>query len=662
MTGTLGAFGLALGLFATLAAAALWWRVAARDADAGPARQATWLALAGALIAFGALEWAMVAPDLSVAFAAENTSRTTPLYYRVTGLWSGLEGSLVLWLLVLTGYLAALARRAPRGATRLHPWAVAVVCAVAAVFFALTLLAASPFGTVEPVPADGPGPNPLLASHPAMGMHPPLLYLGYVGMVVPFAYAVAGLVVGDADASWVRVTRRWTLTAWVFLTCGIVLGAWWSYAVLGWGGYWAWDPVENASLLPWLTATALLHSTLLQRRVPTAPVWNVGLAGSTFLLVCTGTFLTRSGVVASVHSFTRSPLGPLLLGVLALFALVLLGLLIWRADRLRPPAPSEDDDTPARLADVASPRATPPRVTAVLLNNLLLVGFAAVLLIGTVFPVLAQSALGETVAVGAPYYDRIAVPVALALLVLLVLAPAAGWREPLPALVRRAAVPGVAAAAVVVVLVLAGARGASAVLTCGLGCAVLTAVARDLLPRGPNRGRRRTRRRVGGQLAHAGIALAAVAVAASGTWTTSAEQTVTVGEAVPTRAGVVHLVGVDRHATGAQMSVVATVAVLRGSGETRTVQPRLTFFPARQMTLSRPGIATGMVDDVYVTVLAVDDAGTSATLRVAVNPLVGLLWAAGLLTAVGGLVALLPLRRPTRRGTGVVRRATEHVP
>jgi len=275
----------------------------------------TWMVLAGAVLATVAMQGALVSHDFSLKYVADNNSRDTPLLYTITGMWSALEGSILLWALVLAGYLAVMAKRfRTRAADPLVAWATLTGLVVAAFFFALMAGPANPFKVVSgTVPADGAGPNPLLQNHPLVAFHPPMLYLGYVGFTVPFAFALAALATGRLGEGWLLETRRWTLFAWGFLTAGIVLGAWWSYEVLGWGGYWAWDPVENASFLPWLTGTAYLHSVMVQERRGMLRVWNLSLLVATFCLTILGTFLTRSGVLDSVHAFSESAIGPSIL-------------------------------------------------------------------------------------------------------------------------------------------------------------------------------------------------------------------------------------------------------------------------------------------------------------------------------------------------------------
>ncbi|TDC40569.1 heme lyase CcmF/NrfE family subunit [Micromonospora sp. 15K316] len=626
MLGDLGTAGLTAGLTSASLTVLLWLRVALLGAPARAARVATVVTLLAAALACGALEAALLRRDFSVRFVAENGGRHVSVYDTVTSLWSALDGSLLLWLLVLCGYAALLARR--RHPRRLHAYAMAVVGVVTTFFFALSTLAANPFRAVHPVPVDGPGPNPLLQQHPAMGVHPPLLYLGYLGLVVPFALALAAPLAGVEGRDWLRIARPWTLAAWSALTAGIALGAWWSYAVLGWGGYWAWDPVENASLLPWLTATAFLH-TMLSGAVRHAR-WNTVLACASFVLVLLGTFLTRSGAVASVHAFTESPLGPLLLG-LVLLAVLASTLLAARGD----PAPP-------------SPR-TPPllsRATAVLVNGVLLVTIAAAVLIGTIFPLLTEPLTGARTNVGPGYYQRTAVPLAVAVLLLAGVAPAvrrAGDR----AVARRLVLPAVAALATVAAVGLISRPGLPALVAFGAAAFTLTGLAGQL---GSMQRRRRGVRtvRLAAVLAHAGLALVAVGVAGSSAYGQAQERTVRTGETVRVSDVSVRLVAVDRSAGNGRMVVQARLA-LTGDGSDRTVAPRLWYDTARDTAVTVPRIDTGVLRDTYVTLLAVAADGSTATVRLAVNPLVGVLWLGAALIVGGGLLAFAASARRVRR-------------
>src|SRR5437868_5967026 len=413
MAATFGTAGVWLGLLgAAVGVATLGLGLRRRDArmlEAG--RKYTWVIVAGAVLGVVAMETALLRHDFSLKYVAENGSRQTPLLFTITGMWSALEGSILLWSIVLAGYLVVMVHHFRKRATDpLVAWATLAVFVVAGFFFALMVGPANPFRVIHgTIPTNGPGPNPLLQNHPLVAFHPPMLYLGYVGFTIPFAFAVAALLTGRLGEGWLVETRRWTLFAWGFLTVGIVLGAWWSYEVLGWGGYWAWDPVENASFIPWLTATAYLHSVMVQERRGMLRVWNLSLLLSTFSLTILGTFLTRSGVLDSVHAFTESGIGPAILGFFALVVLVGVGLIGWRGDKLRSPG------------SIDSPIS---REGAFLANNVLFAAFAFVVLLGTVFPLIAEAINGDRLSVGRPYFDRMTMPVGLALLFLMAVAPA----------------------------------------------------------------------------------------------------------------------------------------------------------------------------------------------------------------------------------------------
>jgi cytochrome c-type biogenesis protein CcmF len=655
MTGQVGTLSLGAGVAASVAATLLWLRLAL-TAGTPPAprlaRLATGTTLLAAALACGALEWALLRHDFSVRFVAENGGRHVPLYYTVTSLWSALDGSLLLWLLILAGYATLLCRAASAGDRRLHHYAMSLVSTVTIFFFALAYFAANPFQPVQPVPADGPGPNPLLQQHPAMGLHPPLLYAGYIGLVVPFAYALAGLLAGRTGGQWLAAARNWTLPAWALLTAGITLGAWWSYAVLGWGGYWAWDPVENASLLPWLTATAFLHA-VMSRRAREQTGWPVGLACASFLLVLVGTFLTRSGVVASVHAFTESALGPMLLGFILLATVGTVVLVGWRS---RPEVPQ-----PA-TGQLLS------RSTALLGNRILLTTLASVVLLGTVFPLIAQAATGSRTAVGPAYFNRTASPLAVALLALMGLASLLRHGAHRPAeLAHRSTVPAGVGLATVAVTGLLSRPGPMALAAFGCAAFALAGTTGALLRelRGGSSGTRtpepagvwvrrlvarlrHRRRMLAGALAHAGIALVAVGAAASSAYTVSTERELTVGQSIRVDGASARLAAIDRAADGSGMRVRAQLVLASGNRPVGPAVPALVYYPQRDVTISVPAIRAGLVRDTYTTLIAVSADGGSATVRLAVNPMVSMIWAGGALTALGGLLAIGGRRRGSR--------------
>src|SRR4051794_16565583 len=386
-------------------------------------RSYTWLILFAALLAAAAMEHALLTHDFSMQYVADHASRSTPLLFTIASMWSALEGSILLWALVLAGYIAVMVRHFRTRATDpLVGWATFTTFVVAAFFFGLMLGPASPFKEiVGAVPSDGPGPNPLLQNHPLVAFHPPMLYLGYVGFTIPFAFAIAALITGRIGEGWLIETRRWTLFAWGFLTAGIILGAWWSYEVLGWGGYWAWDPVENASFLPWLTGTAYLHSVIVQQRRGMLRVWNLSLLVATFALTILGTFLTRSGVIGSVHAFSAGQVDGYLLGFLALVVVASLAMIAWRGDRLRSPGVI---DSPVS------------REGAFLANNVVFAIFAFIVLLGTVFPLIMEALDNRRTVVGAPYFDRLSLPIGIALLFLMAVAPVLPWRKASQELLR----------------------------------------------------------------------------------------------------------------------------------------------------------------------------------------------------------------------------------
>jgi cytochrome c-type biogenesis protein CcmF len=409
----------------------------------------------GALLAAGAMEHALVTHDFSLVFVAQNNSTVTPLLYSITGMWSALAGSILLWGLILavvsTIFVWRYRRQAQDSVIR---YATLVLYVVSAFFFGLMVGPANPFITA-PGATQGLGPNSLLQDNPLVAIHPPLLYVGFVVFTVPFAFAIGMLATGRVGDRWQIECRRWTLVAFTFLSVGIVLGAWWSYQVLGWGGFWGWDPVENAALLPWLCGTAYLHSTLVQERRGLMRVWNLSLSIATFALTILGTFLTRSGVITSVHAFSESDLGPLLIGFFFAVVIVGFGLIAWRGDRLRSPG---GIDAPLG------------REGAFLLNNVLFVGFAFVVLLGTLYPLLYEAATQQQVTVGAPFFNTVAIPVGLTLLFLMAVAPVLSWRKINGAILwQRLAIPVWIGVGTVVLCVAFGLRGTGTLVGFGLG-------------------------------------------------------------------------------------------------------------------------------------------------------------------------------------------------
>ena len=645
MSAVLGTAAVALGLASALLGVATL-AIGLRRKDPRLLRggqRYVWLVLAGAVLATGAMQIALLSHDFSLRYVALNGSRSTPLLYTVTGMWSALEGSILLWGLVLAGYLAIMARRfKDRAGDPLVAWATLAALAVAAFFFALMAGPANPFRVVDgPVPLDGPGPNPLLQNHPLVAFHPPMLYLGYVGFTLPFAFALAALATGRLGEGWLMETRRWTLFAWGFLTAGIVLGAWWSYEVLGWGGYWAWDPVENASLLPWLTATAYLHSVMVQERRGMLRVWNLSLLVATFSLTILGTFLTRSGVLESVHSFSESPIGPSILGFFGLVVAVSIGLIAWRGDRLRSPGAI---DSPVS------------REGAFLANNVAFAGFAFVVLLGTVFPLLAEALSGARLSVGAPYFNRMTAPLGLTLLFLMAIAPVLPWRKASGNVLHGRLAPSAwIATGLVVACVAAGIRGLGTLLAFGMGGFAAATALRQLAlsvraarRSGAPAWRAVTGRTNGGMVVHLGVVVVAVAFAASSTFAESRQFRLAPGQSASLSGHTVTYLGVEEIVEPNRTVARARVRVDGG----KVYAPGLSRFPFATQAIGTPSVKTGLREDVYLTLVAVpEDGADTAVIGVRIQPLVVWLWIGGTIMALGTALAAWPGGR-RRRGDG----------
>ncbi len=589
------------------------------------------LALLGAIIAVVAMQRALITRDFSMGFVHDHGSSRTPPLFNVATMWSALEGSILLWVLILTGYTVHVARKfRARLTDPLVGMALLVMLVVGAFFFLLILGPANPFTTVSVPPGfDGPGPNPLLQEHILMAIHPPMLYLGYVGFTVPFAFAIAALATGRLGEGWLVETRRATLTAWGFLTIGIILGAWWSYEVLGWGGYWGWDPVENASLLPWLTGTAYLHSVLVQERRGMLRVWNLSLLCATFSLTILGTFLTRSGVLESVHAFSDSDIGVWLLSFFAFTVAVTLGLIGWRGDQLRSPG------------QIDSPLS---RESAFLVNNVLFAAFAFVVLLGTVFPLIAEAVNGRGVAVGPPYFNRMTVPIGIALLFMMAVAPVLPWRKASTELLsKRLFWPAGAAAITAVVTVALGARGLGTVATFALGAFAGAAALRQVVLATRRQGWRGfVGRANGGMIVHLGVVIIAVAIATNGHFLREIEtsfepgQTLTVGghEITYLRTVVVE----ERNRTATKVSVQI-------DGD-RIYEPALSRYDGFGSLIGTPSVKTGLREDVYVTVTRLPEGVDGpVVLRVIIQPMALWLWVGGGVMVLGTILAAWPGRR-----------------
>ena len=589
------------------------------------------LVFLGGIVAAVAMERALITRDFTVKYVADNGSTKTPALYNFATLWGALEGSIILWALILGGYLVAVVLKfRKRLADPLVGWAVFTMLIVCIFFFWMLVGPANPFKSFSPpVGFDGPGPNPLLQNHPLMAFHPPMLYLGYVGFTVPFAFAIAALITGRVGEGWLLATRRWTLIAWGFLTVGIILGSWWSYEVLGWGGYWAWDPVENASFLPWLTGTAYLHSVLVQERRGMLRVWNISLLCATFALTILGTFITRSGVLESVHAFTTSGIGVALISFFALIVLTTVVLIGWRGDRLR---------SPGRIDSPLS------REGAFLANNVLFAAFAFVILLGTLFPLIVEAINNDRVSVGVPYFNRMTMPIGMTLLFLMAIAPVLPWRKASGELLRHRLIwPAWIGIGAMVLAVCVGARGVAPVIAFGLGGFAAGSAGRQLVLATRRQGwRGLVGRANGGMIVHLGVVIIAVAFAASSSYVRQAEFTLTPGQSAQF-AG--HTLLYEGQNVKQESAKIVDQVLIRIDG-TGPWAPSLNKFANGNQTIGTPSVRSTFADDVALSVIAIKDGDNgSVTIRVTVQPLIIWLWIGGAVMALGTLLAVFPGRR-----------------
>ncbi|MFN0062240.1 MAG: heme lyase CcmF/NrfE family subunit [Myxococcaceae bacterium] len=640
--GNLGHAFVLLGLAASVFGAVLgWWR----RSEVWTRRAVT--AFFGCMLAANlVMVVALLTHDFSVHYVALVGSRSTPTLFTIVSLWSALEGSILFWGLILAGYIFAYDRiEFAKRDRQSHLAALGTMLSVATFFALLIAGAANPFAAVSPVPADGPGPNPLLQNHILMVIHPPMLYLGYVGMAVPFGIAVAAMLTREPAESWLSPLRRWTLVPWMFLSVGILLGAWWAYAVLGWGGYWAWDPVENASLLPWLTATAYLHSTLARERRRVLTMWTLTLAIVTFLLTLLGTFMTRSGVFNSVHSFTQSDIGP---AFLAFIAVATLGSLVLLALRGNSPISG------AHLGRGWS------REGAVLFNNLLFVGLTFTVLLGTVFPLVVDAVQDRKISVGEPYFNRMVVPIGLAILFLMGVGPSLPWggQNPKEALLRVRA-PFVAAGVALGIALAFGASGFLPLLTFALAGFVTAVTLRELfLPawarrrdKGESFGKAvvataaRAPRRFGGYVVHLGVVCIFVAVAASSAYRQHTSATLARGETFQLGGYVIRFLSLQPSEAPHRRSMAALLEVQSPNGQREQLSPRMNFYARSTDPIGTPAVRSGLREDLYVSLLAFSQEEGTASLNAWVFPLVAWLWFSLPFFVVGTLIALWPQRR-----------------
>ncbi len=592
--------------------------------------------------------------DFSLKYVAANTSLDLPHIYRVTALWAGQAGSLLLWSWILSGYMALLAWRSRSYNSPIIAYAIAVLSAVMAFFLYLNGFVEDPFERLPFTPVNGRGMNPLLQNI-YMAIHPLSLYLGYVGVAVPYALAMGALLSRRLDDEWIRLARRWMLAAWFFLALGLLLGARWAYLELGWGGYWAWDPVENAAFMPWLTATAFIHSVMIQEKKGMLKKWNMTLVIVTFFLALFGTFITRSGIISSVHSFAQSDIGPYFLSLLAA---VLLFSFYWVARRM--------DD----LATENTYESFVSRESAFLVNNLLFLGAAFAVFLGTVFPIISEVVSGDKILVGPPYFNRVTVPIGLVMILLMGVGPLVSWRKSTPSnLVRNFLVPTVVGGVTVAVLVALGVRGVSALASFGLCAFVFVTIVvefwrglRVRLRRGEGavtalmRLVSKNKRRYGGYIVHLGIVLIVVGVTASSTFSTRREVLLRRGESVTLGGYTLTYLDLERRSTAHKNSTIATLAVEKGGKRLGVLRPESNLFNYQGNRAinkeTEVALRSTFRDDLYV-ILTRADLDGGATFVVLLNPMVSWIWAGGLVVVLGAVITMMPSVLDRRREVAV---------
>ncbi|MBI4620138.1 MAG: heme lyase CcmF/NrfE family subunit [Desulfobacterales bacterium] len=592
-----------------------------------------------------AMIYALVTRDFQVEYVARYTNRSLPMIYTLTAFYAGQEGSLLFWAWLLSIFAAIVIFQNRKKNLELLPYVLSVLMTITFFFILLMVFVTSPFKTLSPVPFDGQGLNPML-QNPGMIFHPPTLFIGYVGFSVPFAFAIAALIAGHLGDVWIRTTRKWTIFSWLFLTVGNLLGAQWAYVELGWGGYWAWDPVENASFMPWLIATAYLHSVMIQEKRDMLKVWNILLIIFTFLLTIFGTFITRSGVLSSVHSFGQSSLGWIFLLFLGIVLVMSFNLLIYRLPELR---------SKNQLESLLS------RESGFLYNNLLLVGMAFAILLGTLFPVISEAIRGLKITVGAPFFNAVVTPIALALLLLTGVCPFIAWeKSSLKNFLKKLLFPSIFSIIGAIVLYLLGIRSSFYVLTSFTLCIfVLVTLFLEFLngtrtrhvfsgegyPKALWNLVARNKRRYGGYIIHLGVVLIFVAIS-GGAFNIEKQITLKKGESFDLKGYTLRYDALSNYPTANKLTVAAILTLFNGGHKVGVLAPEKSLYRGQNQLTTDVAIHTTLKEDLYVILAGHDN--DSATFKVLLNPLVVWLWIGGGVMAFGAAIAMLPDRRKRR--------------
>jgi cytochrome c-type biogenesis protein CcmF len=601
-----------------------------------------------ALLTMGAnfvMVYALLKHDFSVSYVAQVGSLSVPTWVTVVSLWSSLEGSILFWGGILGLYIGVAALFTRNQHPEYMADAIGIWLSVGAFFSFLIAGPANPFITLASPPLDGPGPNPLLQNHVLMAIHPPFLYLGYVGMAIPFGLATAALLRGRIGHSFLKPIRESLMLPWIFLTIAIMLGGWWAYEVLGWGGYWAWDPVENASLLPWLTGTAALHSLIVLERRGILKGWTITLIQATFLLVILGTFMTRSGVFNSVHSFTQSSIGPTILVFLTAALIFCVVSLAMKIDSLESEGRVEGPMT---------------REGMFLVNNLLFVLLTFTVLIGTVFPLIVEAVAGKQMSVGRPYFDRMVVPVGVALIFLLGIGPALPWGRASKEQIRKALLPPIIGGLILLAIsFVLGVRNAWTLATLFLGGYAAQVTLKEMwlpmmqrLRRGDTVGTafvegqlRRGHRRFAAFIVHAGMIIVIVAIAVSSTMRTSTEVQLVKGQSTTFAGYTLTLLGVDERTEPHRAATVARIAVLKNGTQVTLLEPKMNQYERMREPIGTPDVYTTAGGDLYLSLMNVDSNTQQVGLTIIQTPMIVWIWLSVLLMGLGGLFSLLPVAR-----------------
>ena len=602
------------------------------------------------LVATASLTQQLLVSNFDLEYVARYSSRATPTMYKFAGLWAGMEGSLLFWLAIL-GIYVFLVTYLNRRKDQAIMAVINVVFGVVMLFFlAVTIMFENPFTPLPPgisMQTSGMGLNPLL-QHPVMLIHPPMLYLGYIGFIVPFAYAVAALVLRRLDTTWIRATRRWTLLSWLFLGIGIILGGRWAYVELGWGGYWAWDPVENASFLPWLTATAYLHSVIIQEKKNMLRLWNIVLIMATFTLTIFGTYLTRSGILSSVHAFAGTELGAWFFGFVVIIIIFCIVLILLR---------KEDLASQNRLESFSS------RESGFLFNNLIFVALALAVLWGTMFPILSEAVRGVKITVGSPYFNRITTPIGLLLLLLIGVGPLLAWRRTsIGTLKRNFIVPTATGVLAVAVSMLFGLRSVYPLITLGLIAFVFAGIAMEVT-KGILARRRttnesfllairnlidRNRSRYGGYIVHFGILLMFVGFLGK-TFSVEQELTLAPGESTYLKGYVFALKEHYQVQRSNHQALIAEIQVSRNDKPVTIMRPEKRVYTDQNDQLnSEVAIYSRPKEDLYAVVGGINPEDNSVVLKLMVNPLVQMVWLGGIVLILGTIIAMWPSRMDRR--------------